>query len=274
MEARRFLTGIGGEVKESFAANRMILSFEQYLDGFHKAPRAHARNAAQYLKDVLDYFGEDQVQTPGGKQRRFRLFDLPFDEGGRVARVAGQEEVQNAIYRILGNFVRTGRVNKLILLHGPNGSAKSSIVSALFRGTEAYSRTPEGAMYRFNWVFPSEKKVKGGGTVGFGGKGGAEGELATFAHLEGESLEARLTCPLKDHPLFLVPRADRRAMLDKHCRPANPEDGEGEFVLSEYLTEGELCQFCRQIHDALLAHYGGDYLKVLRHVQVERFHVS
>jgi predicted Ser/Thr protein kinase len=274
MDARRFLGGIGDGVKTAFAEQRSLLSFDDYVDLFEKSPRAQARGAAQWLRDVIDHFGASDVAVPGGKEKRFRIFDLEFAPEAHASRVAGQEEVQAAIYRALSNFVRSGRVNKLILLHGPNGSAKSSIVAALVRGMEAYSRLPEGALYRFSWVFPSEKRVKGGGTVGFGHAAGV-GELASFAHLEGDALEARLPCPLKDHPLFLVPRRERRRLLEEKCRPSERGgEGEGEFVLADYVADGELCHYCQQIYAALLAHYRGDYLKVLRHVQVERFYVS
>jgi predicted Ser/Thr protein kinase len=274
MDARRWLGTVGGEVKASFVENRSILSFDEYVQAFLEAPRAQARSAAQYLKAVLDHFGTVERETPVGRFRRWKLYDAAAEPDGRALRVAGQEEVQAAIARALGNFVRAGRVNKLILLHGPNGSAKSSIVAALLRATETYSRTREGALYRFHWVFPSERKVKGGGAVGFGPRTEA-GELASFAHLDGDALDARLACPMKDHPLLLVPRPERRKLLEEACRPASREGaGEVDFVLSDYLLEGELCLYCRQIHDALLGAYHGDWLKVLRHVQVERFYVS
>jgi predicted Ser/Thr protein kinase len=274
MDARHYLDTIGHGVKTAFAEQRSLLSFPEYLELFGRSPRAQARGAAQYLRDVIDHFGTVEVEAPWGKERRFRIFDLDFAAEARAARVAGQEDVQAAIYRALGNFVRSGRVNKLILLHGPNGSAKSSLVGALVRGMEAYSRLPEGALYRFSWVFPSEKRVKGGGTVGFG-HGGAAGELASFAHLEGEAVDARLPCPLRDHPLFIVPRRERRALLEEKCHPSQREGaGEGDFVLADHVADGELCHYCQQIYAALLATYRGDYLKVLRHVQVERFYVS
>ena len=274
MEARKLLSSLGTGVKNTFAESRSILSFEQYLEAFLEAPRRHARGAAQYLRDVMDHFGAEDRETPVGRIKRWVLFDLGFDPDSRARRVAGQEEVQAAIYRALGSFVRSGRVNKLILLHGPNGSAKSSIVGALVRATEAYCRTPEGALYRFHWVFPSERKLKGGG-LGFGSRDGGEGDPASFAHLEGETLDARLSCPMKDHPLLLVPREERRRLLEEHCRPTAREGaGETDFVLSDALAEGDLCHYCRRIHDALLGAYRGDWLKVLRHVQVERFYVS
>jgi serine protein kinase len=273
MDARRWLSSVGSGVQGAFAENRTLLSFDEYLEAFLEAPRLHARSAAQYLRDVLDHFGSEERDTPVGKVRRWNLFDLPFDPDARAMRVAGHEDVQAALYRTIGTFVRSGRVSKVILLHGPNGSAKSSIVSALVRGMEAYSRTREGAVYRFHWVFPSERRLKGGG-LGFGGR--AEGgELATFAHLEGDAIDARLSCPMKDHPLLLVPREERRRLLQERCRPIAAEGArESDYVLSDYLRDGDLCHTCRQVHDALLAAYRGDWLKVLRHVQVERFYVS
>ncbi len=274
MEARRWLSSVGDGVKGAFDENRSILSFEEYLESFVEAPRQHARSSAQYLRDVLDHFGSEERETPVGKVRRWKLFDLPFEPEARALRVAGQEEVQAALYRALGTFVRSGRVSKLIMLHGPNGSAKSSIVSALVRGMEAYSRTREGAVYRFHWVFPSERRLKGGGGLGFGPRA-ETGELSTYAHLEGEALDARLSCPMKDHPLLLVPREERRRLLEERCHPTAREGArESDFVLSDYLLDGEVCHTCRQIHDALLAAYHGDWMKVLRHVQVERFYVS
>ncbi len=273
MDARRWLSSVGTEVKGSFVENRSILSYEEYLAAFLEAPRQHARASAQYLRDVLDHFGSDERETPIGKLRRWALFDLAFEPEGRAHRVAGQEEVQAALYRAVGTFVRSGRVNKVVMLHGPNGSAKSSIVSALVRGMEAYSRTREGALYRFHWVFPSERTLRGGG-LGFGPKSDG-GELASYAHLDGEALDARLSCPMKDHPLLLVPKAERRKLLEDACRPSAREGArDSDFILSDYLLEGEPCNYCRQIHNALLGAYRGDWLKVMRHVEVERFYVS
>ncbi|HEY3451185.1 MAG TPA: serine protein kinase PrkA [Myxococcales bacterium] len=264
-QAGRYLSTVGGQVKAAFDNDRTILSFDEYLELLLAEPATYARNSAQYVRDVFDHFGSETRETAAGPVRRFKLFDLDTDGEGRVA---GQDEVQNALYKALGNFVRLGRVNKLILLHGPNGSAKSSLVAAVMRGMETYSRLPQGALYRFNWIFPSEKTLHGG-ALGFREKGDSK-DLLSYAHLEGDALDARLSCELKDHPVFLVPRSERKALLETHLK----EKGLGDFGLSHYVLEGNLCQKCRQVFDALLASYHGDYLKVLRHVQVERFYVD
>ncbi len=269
MEAKRFLQTVGSDVSADFVKNRMILSFEEYLALFLQEPRRQVRNAAQYLRDVMDHFGTEQVPHPTDKIRRFKLFDAVERDGG--VRVAGQEEVQNALYRVIGHFARAGRINKLILLHGPNGSAKSTIIDALKRGMEHYSRLPVGALYRINWVFPSEKLVKG--SIGFSDRISIHGELATYAHLDSESIEVRLPCEMRDHPLLLVPREDRRKLIEQSIKGVEGS-GRDDFVFPEYLLEGELCHKCRRIYTALLGVNAGDYLKVLRHVQVERFYIS
>lgn len=272
VDSLRYLKSVGEQVQNAFLGNKTILAFQEYMEAFFEAPRVHARDAAQYIRDCFDFYGTEMVAKPSGAVRRFKLFDRPFDqaatlqEGEGGAPVIGQEDVQNAIYRVLSSFVRAGRVHKLILLHGPNGSAKSSLVGAVQRALEDYSRKDEGALYRFNWIFPNERLVKG--SIGFGDKVAGGQAVESYAHLEGEQIDARLICEMKDHPLFLVPRGERQRLLLEHTRPG------ADFQLSSGVIEGELCHKCRQIYAALLQSYNGDVLKVLRHVQVERFYVS
>lgn len=264
MKAKGYLAEIGATVSADFQKNRSILSFDEYLELVFAEPKRHLRNAAQYLKDAIDSFGTVDVPHPTGPIRRFKVFDEVPGDGS--VRVAGQEEVQGAFYRLLGNFVRAGAINKLIMLHGPNGSAKSSFVEALKRGLELYSHTAAGALYTFNWVFPNEKLVKG--AIGFGGEGQKGVAGATYAHLPAEDVEVRIGNGLHEHPLFLLPKAERLRLAQKLLGE------QPDVVVPSYLLEGELSQKSRRIYDALLSSAGGDYLQVLRHVQVERFYVS
>ena len=52
MDARQYLQTIGTTVQDVFIRNRMLLSFQEWLDGFYKEPRRYSRSAAQYLRDV------------------------------------------------------------------------------------------------------------------------------------------------------------------------------------------------------------------------------
>ncbi len=258
------LSRIGQEVRDSYTRNKRVMSYDEFYALFLARPEQYARNAAQYLKDVFDHFGTVEVKTPRGLLTRFRLFDVPFD-GGRD-RLVGQEEVQARVYRAVSNFVREGGINKLMLLHGPNGSAKSTFVSCIVRALEYYSTLDEGALYRINWIFPSAKLQKGG--MGFSSLG-YDGDPATgtFAYLDEELIDAKLVDELRDNPLLLVPQKKRLEILNEKLKDKH-------FTQSDYIRFGDLGHKNKQIFEALLVAYKGDYLKVLRHVQIERFYLS
>src|ERR1700754_4545638 len=123
------LDALQNSVRERFQAEKRVLSYEEYLDEFFAHPFRHTRDAARYVRDCFDFFGSYELLSPLGKRRRFRLFDQEFVDGSREGngryRLLGHEDVQETFYRTLSNFVREGRANRLVLLHGPNGSAKS-----------------------------------------------------------------------------------------------------------------------------------------------------
>jgi predicted Ser/Thr protein kinase len=260
---------LSSRVKRAFDDDRTLLSFEEWFTLLLERPHLNLRSASQYIQDVFEYYGTEVRELPTGEIVRYKLFDAPWSDGD--GRVAGQEAVQNEIYRLISNFTRDGRVSKLILLHGPNGSAKSSIVHCIQSAMEHYSKTPEGALYSYSWIFPSEKIVKG--RLGFASESKEDRPSAggSYAHLSTEQIDARLPCELRDHPIFLIPRGERIALVKK-LRDAGvlPKD----FVVSRYVLEGDLSPRDRAIYDALLMANDGDHMEVLRHIQVERFYVS
>lgn len=263
-DAHERLSQLASQVATEFAAGGRILSFDEWFDLLLQEPRKHARNAAQYLRDALDYFGRQEVRTPQGTVTRFRLFDRKFEDGPRLV---GQERGQNQLYEVLDGYCRLGRVDSLILLHGPNGSAKSTLLECLQAGLEAYSKTDEGLAYRFAWVFPTREQAGGG--IGFGSKPLRDvlGE-ESYARLDSDVIQARLTDENKDHPIYLIPIAARQKLLDELFAD------EQEFVVSHVIRNGELSSRNRKIFDALLNAYQGDLRKVYQHVQVERLYLS
>lgn len=265
---RDLLRGLGDSVRDDFTRNRRVMSFAEYLDLVVSEPTRQLRSSAQYIVDAFDHFGSSQVKYPWGEVRRFHLFDAPWASG--EDRLFGQEHVQNAVYRVMRSFVQDGRPNKLILLHGPNGSAKSTFIRCMGRGMEHYSTLDEGALYRFSWIFPSTKSTKGG--IGFGGgSASAHDALDSFAFLPDDQVDARLGDELRDHPLLLVPFEDRQKLIDQLVGPSIKSK---EFNVSDYLRQGSLSPKNRAIYDALLASYQGDYIQVLRHIRIERFEIS
>jgi len=262
----RLLRDLEDRTSRAFQERRQVLSFDAFFTAFLAAPAQHVRTSAQYLRDCFEYYGKTEIERPAGKVVRWQLFDTPWALG--KDRVVGQEEAQNAVYRLLQGFVRERRVTRLVMLHGPNGSAKSSLVECLAQALEDYSTKDVGAVYRFNWVFPSNRVSKK--RLGFGGAPEREA-LSSFAHLEDEDIDARLPADLRDHPLLLLPRADRKAILEQLTQEGLIGQDE---PLGEYLLEGDLSPRSRAISDALLNAYHGDLQRVLQHVQVTRFMFS
>lgn len=268
MDVTSFLETLAGTSREKFISERRVLSFDQYLTLFLERPALLGRNAPQYLLDILDFYGKEELKSPTGSRTRSMLFDAPFD-GGRD-RLVGQEEVQEDFYQVLSDFVREGKASRLILLYGPNGSAKTSFVQCLARAMVRYSRTEPGALYTFNWVFP--KSSYQGKRLGF--KSGAESpppQAATYAFLEETDIAARLPAELGGHPLLLLPREEREKLLDDLESGGTLPDG---FRFATHLQLGDLAPISKRIFDALLAAYEGDLSRVLAHVQVERFYFS
>jgi len=258
-------------VKKEFDSTRRVLSLEAYFALVRERPDTQLRGSASFALDMMEFFGKHALPPDRGNGLyEFGVFSRDTASGARA--VMGQEHAQTAIHRALTTFVRQGANNKLVLLHGPNGSAKSSLIHAFMAGLEDYSREADGALYAFNWVFPHEKLAKS--TIGIGSKSayGSAGEPASYAHLPDDQVAARIPCDLRDHPLLLVPVENRKAFLVELLG----QERAGNFWerMPVHMREGDLCHRCRAIFDALLTSQSGDFKKVLAHVQVERVFLS
>lgn len=261
---------IGEALRARFTAERRVLSFAEFLEAARAAPYHHSRDASRYLRDCFDHYGTRVVQRAGGRDVvRHNLFDLPFVEEGRARdALVGQEEIQAAFYRAVSNFVREGRINRLVLLHGPNGSAKSTFVNCMMRALEHYSGTDAGALYHFSWIFP---RGKDGRALGFGSSDDTTYKaIDTYAHLPDAAIDLRLDSEVRESPLLLLPTHDRRAFLDA----AYAATSETRERPPRVALDGELGAKNRKIFDALMTAYRGDFARVLAHVRVERLTIS
>jgi predicted Ser/Thr protein kinase len=262
------------EIKARFEAQKRVLSFAEYLELVQDSPRTHTRDAGRYLKDCMDFFGSYEVERPAGTLKRWKLFDLEFglhDSGHQAElrlrdRLAGHEAAQEAFYRILDGFEREGRANRLVLLHGPNGSAKSTFAACLMRGLEAYSDTDDGALYRFSWIFP---RVREGAGIGFATSADELGQGDTFAHLPEDRIITKLQSSVREHPLLLLPRDVRQRLIANVYEEAALAEAAPDWVWT-----GQLARKNQQIFQALLTAYRGDLERVHAHIQVERFYIS
>ena len=132
-------------------------SFEDYLD-IVRADPAVLRNAYQRLYDMIMMFGTERYTEYKKEIIRYRFFDDPFDKGKDA--VFGIDVHLMKLVRVFESAaLGYGPEKRVILLHGPVGSAKSTIARLLKKGLEWYSRQPEGRLFTFTWVMPDGQEV-------------------------------------------------------------------------------------------------------------------
>src|SRR5262249_28458328 len=106
--------------------------------------------------------------------------------------------------------------------------------------------------------------------MGFGGEGKAKASgTQSYAHLDDDEIDSRLVMELRDHPLFLLPIPERRALVQSLYAAAGEKRSPPDWLMS-----GKLSHKNQQVYAALLASYNGSLAETLRHVQVERYFIS
>jgi serine protein kinase len=132
-------------------------SFRQYLDLCYERPET-VRNAYQRLYDLLVSYGCDEYSEFKERRIRWRFFSDP-DGDGRDAVYGLDEALMRLVDTVKAGAHGYGPERRIILLHGPVGSAKSTIARLMKRGLERYSHRPEGALYTFSWVLEDGSEV-------------------------------------------------------------------------------------------------------------------
>ncbi|MCI0652315.1 MAG: hypothetical protein L0Z55_10575 [Planctomycetes bacterium] len=270
MEIGEFLAEIQKRCTAQFQERGRIKTYEEFLRDFAAQPHLYLRTSARYMVDALEFFGSDEKDLIGRKGRRWKIFDLDYDR--EMGSLVGQERVQNAVYNQLVQYARRGHGDKMIVLHGPNGSSKSTIVEALFRGMQYYSNQPGGALFRFNWIF-TEREDRRNDRIGFD-SAFENGVLPdSYALLKPQEISVCIRCELKDSPLFLLPREERVRFIESAMKEYGSSHPLPELNY-HYFLNGDLCPKCKKIFEALLTSYHGSWKDVIRHVQVERYFIS
>ncbi len=122
-----FLADVIGRAANNFKKSQAILSFDQFIAEVMDKPERHLRNCAQYFVDMWASFGTYEVATPAKNLRRYRVFDAEFANG--EGRIFGQEQVQHELFTHINRLPQElAEFDKLLLLHGPNGSSKKPVL--------------------------------------------------------------------------------------------------------------------------------------------------
>jgi serine protein kinase len=213
-------------------------SFADYLDLLRKDPRI-GRSAFQRAYDMIISFGETRYTENKVSRVHYHFFDDPIAHG-KDAVFGLDDSLMHLVDIFKAAARRYGTERRVLLLHGPVGSAKSTIVRMLKKGMEHYSATPAGALYTYTWRLPED-----------------------MVH---DPVAKEMPCPMHEDPLHLVPLDSRPALLDA----INSELPEADRISSE----GDLCPACRYVFRELMARYEGDLSRTLEHMEVRRLVLS
>jgi serine protein kinase len=216
-------------------------SFEDYLNMVKENPRI-TRNAYQRMYDMIVEKGSTEYVDVKKQMIHYKFFDDP-DNDGRDAVFGADIPLMKLVNVLRSAALGYGTEKRVILLHGPVGSAKSTICRLLKQGLERYSKTDAGALYTFEWT------DEDGNCEEIFGKG-----VRVFPS------------PMHEDPLLLIPNELRAGLTDELNRGAK-----GDFRIN---IVGELCPPSRYFFKALMEKYHGDLNKVLSHVRVKRFVLS
>ena len=154
-------------------------TFHDYLRIVQENPSV-VRNSFQRMYDLIMSHGVEEYTRLREDYVHYKFFDDPFEDG------------KDAVFGLdrplmkLVNFFKSaaygyGTEKRVLLLHGPVGSSKSTIVRVLKKGLETYSASAEGVLYTFEWQDENGDWVPN---------------------------------PMHEEPLYLVPEKAREDLLD------------------------------------------------------------
>ena len=208
-------------------------TFDDYLEIVRQNPEV-TRTAWQRLYDMIASHGVSEYTDSKKKVAHYTFFDDPMGRG-RDAIFGLDVTLMKLVNVVKSAAYGFGTEKRVILLHGPVGSSKSTIARLIKRGLEEYTRTPAGAIYTFDWNM------------------GEPGRDAQW-----------IPCPMNEDPLHLIPldwraKAIKELGLDERCR---------DYPIP---VKGELNPACKFRFNQLMARYGGDWARVMEHIRVRRF---
>ncbi len=225
------------EFGKEFADLNWTGNFRDYLSLVIERPEV-ARTAFQRMFDMIMGYGTRTYTEYKKEITHYNFFDDPL-ENGKDAIYGLDVHLQKLVLVFKAAAQRYGPEKRVILLHGPVGSSKSTIARLLKKGLERYSRKPDGALYTYSWR-----------------------NLGEILHMDDQ-----MPCPVHEDPLHLVPLERRGEVL----AAVNQNRDRARQVY----IEGDTCPACRYVFRGLMDHYKGNWEKMVEnHIETRRLVLS
>src|SRR5713226_347721 len=223
---------------KSYAELNWEGSFEDYLQIVRQNPKI-TRSAFQRIYEMILSYGKTEYIDNKKRLIRYHFFsDERF--GGRDAIFGLDVPLMKLVNVFKAAAQNYGTERRVILLHGPVGSSKSTIARLLKKGIEEYSKIPDGAAYTFSWLLDKKQ-------------------------LDGSVVKEKMKCPMNEEPLNLIPKDWRPRVFAELCPPSS----------GYTIPEGsELCPACRFVFRELMTSCQGNFAKVMEQVRVNRLILS
>jgi serine protein kinase len=215
-------------------------TLQDYMEIVMSNPKV-ARNAYQRLYDMILSHGFTDYTRHHDRHVHYRLFDDPID-AGRDAVFGLDAPLTRLVHNVKSAAYGYGTEKRILLLHGPVGSSKSTIARLLKKGLELYSNQPEGALYTYGWMDEPSSSPS-------------------------PAPEAVHWCPMHEEPLHLIPLESQDPVYAELNRRMDPRE-------YRIVHTGSLCPFCRKTYQDLMTRYDGDWERVIRHAVVKRLTLS
>jgi len=216
-------------------------SFQDYINIISETP-AVTRNAYQRLYDMILSYGSEETVDFKKKITHYNFFDDPIENGTDA--VFGLEVPLQKLVNIFKSAAKGyGTQNRIILLHGPVGSSKSTIARMLKKGFEAYSKSDQGRLYTFSWVNPDNV------------------DIPAFRQLKELGVD-EMPDPMNEDPLKLIPHELRAKFSEELAKGRK-----GEYKVK---ILGDLNPASRYMYQEIMKFYGGDWNKLIKHIKVRR----
>ena len=226
---------------QTFLTLHEEMSFSDYLEQAYADPKL-IRTAYQRIYDMIMSAGTKEF-----KKYRKTWTDYNFFHDSEIPIFGLHRTTNDLVKFIRGAAGGYGTERRILLLHGPVGSAKSTICRLLKKGLERYSRTNEGRWYTYKW------------------KNLPTGEDGIYTNSEDE-------CPMLEDPIKLIPPNIRENILkdlNEIWREQHKE--EDRSTLYSLKCNGDLNPRCKKFMEILLLRNKGDWKKVVEsHIVVVR----